>query len=580
MLLFGVNLFAQERDSLFANSLFYNSLYSDGSFVDSAYVANLIKETEEAKGNRKIGLLHKLLNGYYFSNPELTRELAQKALDLARIESNDSLFAFSLHYLGIAYLYLDQYRLSIDTYTKALNTPFAAKRDNFKSWSSMNIANSYYKIGEFDRAAEFYYQAAKLNDSIGNDAFAAKVYDNLGTLFMEIGNFEESIKNYELSLSLLDVEKDKRIISGLNTKLAIIEVKKGNLKAAEEHFQTALHNAIALNDSSKITEIYSEYANALFDKEMFTSALKYFEKGIAYCNKEVFVIEYFSFLHDIGKSYLYLGEIGKAERFLLAAKTGLEENSAVVQLNSLELSLSKLYARTGEWNKFNLHLKKSEEYKASELEAKELATINELKILHETEKKDQQLEAQKLHIANQERQLLLILGIAFALLAGLIISLFLRHKLQLANKVLFQKNLDITKRWNQLQQFYLLRKEHQENADDVSLFTKINSAMTEDQIYSNPELSIDILARAVSSNTKYVSQAINTNAEMNFSTYINTFRIEEAKRLLKDDKSGSWSMDAIAENCGFNNPTSFYQAFKKNTGMTPAAFKNTKIEAA
>lgn len=580
LLLFCDNSISQERDSLFSNSLFYNDLYDDGSLIDSNYVSDLINETEEAKGERKIGLLHKLLNGYYFKNPELSRSLAQKSLDLARNEPNDSLLAFSLHYLGIAYIYLDQHRLSIDTYAKALKTPFAQERDNYKSWCSMNIANSYLKLGQFDKAAENYYQAIKLNDSVGNDAFAAKIYDNLGNLFLELGDFEECLKNYNISLSLLNSEEDKRIISSIHTNLAVLEVKRQNYKKANSYFTTALENSISLNDSSIILENYSIYANALYNQEQYNTAREYFEKGLNYCLREYYEVDYYSFLHGLGKTNLYLGNLKKAEKLLLEANRGFEKNDAIAELSSLESSLSKLYAKTGNWEQFNYHLKKSEEYTSAELEEKELATIHELKILHETEKKDRQLENQKVLITSQKRQLLLIIIIAIVLLTGLIISLFLRHKLKTANKVLYQKNLDITKKWNQLQQFYLIRKEHQETADDVSLFTKINSTMTEDKIYSNPELSIDILAKTVNSNTKYVSQAINSSAEMNFSTYVNTFRIEEAKALLKGPETSSWSMDAIAENCGFNNPTSFYQAFKKNTGMTPAAFKNTKIEAA
>ena len=571
---------AQQRDSLFTNSLFYNSFYDDGSFIDSAYVAGLFRQADDATGEKRIGLLHKLLNGYYFSNPELSRELAQTALDYMVFENNDSLTAFSLHYLGLAYIYLDQNRLAIDTYSKALNTDYAHRKKDFRSWVSMNMANSYLALGEYDKAAEFYYRAQKLNESVGNKAFEAKIYDNLGALFLESGHFDEGLKNYNLALSLLDKEKDKRIISGVYTKLAVIEINRDNVDSSKIFFNLALSNAFALNDSSKITEIYSEYGNILFDHEMYYDALNSFLSGLRYCNPALFPIDYYTFLHGIGKSYLYLDDISIAKNFLLKAYSGLKNNMVIKELYELETSLSKLYAKTGEWKKFNYHLKKSEEYKSAGLEAKELATINELNILHETEKKDQQLAAQKLRIAEQEKELLLIIFIALALLAGLLVTLFLRNKLKIANRILYEKNLDITKRWNQLQHFYLIRKESQEKEEDVSLFTKINCTMTDDKIYTNPELTIDQLAKKVNSNTKYVSQAINENAEMNFSTYINTFRIEEAKQLLRDGESKNWSMDAVAEKCGFNNPTSFYQAFKKNTGMTPSAFKNINIDAA
>ena len=574
------NLPSQERDSLFTNSLFYNSLYDNGDFIDSAYVANLVQIAESSSGQSKIEALHKLLNGYYFSNPELTRDLALESLDVCHSLNNDSLLAFSLHYLGLAYIYLDQHRLSIDTYKKALQTPWAWQHQDFHSWASLNLANSYLSLGEFDEAAKYFYQAAALNDFIQNKAFEAKVHENLGSLFLKTGQFVESDKEYQAALALLDSEKDKRVISDIYSNLAVLEIRHGNQILSQEYFDMALGNARALNDSSKITEVFFAYGDALFNHEFYQKALNYFQKGLLYCNSQNYAIDYHTFLLGMGKSLLYLGQTAKAEDYLLQAKSGLENDKATAELYDLESSLSKLYARTGNWDKFNDHLKRSEYYKAAELEAKELSTIHELKVLHETEKKDRLLKAQKLRIANQQKQVFLMVVIALILLAGLIIALIFRHKLKIANQVLYQKNLDITQRWNQLQQFYTIREDSLEKTNDLSIFTKITTAMSEEKLYTNPELTIDLLARKVSSNTKYVSHAINENTQMNFSTYVNTFRIEEAKHLLKEQESQHWSMEAIAEQCGFNNPTSFYQAFKKNTGMTPATFKNTTVKAA
>ena len=577
---YAARLSSQERDSLFTNSLFYNSLYDNGDFIDSTYVANLVQTAETSSGQVKVEALHKLLNGYYFSNPELTRDLAIQSLDVCQSLNNDSLFAFSLHYLGLAYIYLDQHRLSIDTYQKALQTPWAWQHRDFQSWASLNLANSYFSLGEFDEAATYFYQAVALNDSIQNKAFEAKVHENLGSLFLKTGQFAESDKEYQSALALLDPEKDKRVISDIYSNRAVLEIRQHNQISSQKYFDVALKNAHALNDSSKITEVFFAYGDALFNHELYEKALIHFQKGLLYCNPKNYPIDYYNFLLGIGKSLLYLGQTAKAEESLLQAKSGLENHKATAELYNLESSLSKLYARTGNWDKFNNHLKRSEYYKAAELEAKELATIHELKVLHETEKKDRQLKAQKLRIANQQKQVFLMIVIALILLAGLIVALILRYKLKIANQVLYQKNLDITQQWNQLQQFYTIREGSLEKTNDMSIFTKITMAMSEEKLYVNPELTIDLLARKVNSNTKYVSHAINENAQMNFSTYVNTFRIEEAKHLLKEQESQYWSMEAIAEQCGFNNPTSFYQAFKKNTGMTPASFKNTTMKAA
>ena len=101
--------------------------------------------------------------------------------------------------------------------------------------------------------------------------------------------------------------------------------------------------------------------------------------------------------------------------------------------------------------------------------------------------------------------------------------------------------------------------------------------MVDKQAYTNSNITVDYLSKQLNSNTKYVSKAIKEETGMNFNTFINTFRIEEAKKILGDKVTSSWSLDAVAEKSGFNNTTSFFQAFKKNTGLTPSAFRNALL---
>ena len=55
-----------------------------------------------------------------------------------------------------------------------------------------------------------------------------------------------------------------------------------------------------------------------------------------------------------------------------------------------------------------------------------------------------------------------------------------------------------------------------------------------------------------------------------FNQWINSLRIEEAKRLMTEHPD--WSNDSIADACGFGSRSYFQTVFKENTGMTPAQF--------
>ena len=67
-----------------------------------------------------------------------------------------------------------------------------------------------------------------------------------------------------------------------------------------------------------------------------------------------------------------------------------------------------------------------------------------------------------------------------------------------------------------------------------------------------------------------LSQAINSATGSNFNNYVNTYRVEAAKKLLRE-KPG-FTIEAIGKECGFQSKSSFYAAFKKQTGTTPSKF--------
>jgi len=58
---------------------------------------------------------------------------------------------------------------------------------------------------------------------------------------------------------------------------------------------------------------------------------------------------------------------------------------------------------------------------------------------------------------------------------------------------------------------------------------------------------------------------------MSFPDFINSFRIEEAKKKLIEPNPAT--IFAISLDVGFNSKAAFYTAFKKNTQMTPTEFK-------
>ncbi len=112
-----------------------------------------------------------------------------------------------------------------------------------------------------------------------------------------------------------------------------------------------------------------------------------------------------------------------------------------------------------------------------------------------------------------------------------------------------------------------------EAGDDAELAAKIAAVMDEQKLFLTPGLKISDVALAVGSNRTYVSNAINNVAQMPFSDYVNSRRIEHAKALLSESGSDAESsISTVAQESGFASFPSFYRAFVKYVGMPPTAW--------
>ena len=89
--------------------------------------------------------------------------------------------------------------------------------------------------------------------------------------------------------------------------------------------------------------------------------------------------------------------------------------------------------------------------------------------------------------------------------------------------------------------------------------------------YLNNELRLQELAEMTNIPSHHLSQVINENLQTTFFDYINRYRVEEAKSLIKSDQKSS--LLEIAFKAGFNNKTSFTNAFRKFTTQNPVDYR-------
>ena len=100
---------------------------------------------------------------------------------------------------------------------------------------------------------------------------------------------------------------------------------------------------------------------------------------------------------------------------------------------------------------------------------------------------------------------------------------------------------------------------------------KLEQLMEEQELFKNPNITMPQVAKRLGMSSPKFSQLLNEKLHKSFTVYINEFRISLAKQYLTAQPKNK--VEDIAEQCGFNSSSTFYSAFKKHTGFTPAKFR-------
>jgi len=179
------------------------------------------------------------------------------------------------------------------------------------------------------------------------------------------------------------------------------------------------------------------------------------------------------------------------------------------------------------------------------------------------------------------RTFLLFLFCFFAALIIFILTDFYQYEVMLSTILASSVLIHVAGYWAIRESRIIARKEGlsrnlQLNIEKTAeLKAKILDMLQNEKLYQESELSAQDFCKVLNLNSQYFSQLINNEFKCSFTHLINSYRIEEAKKMIKGQNFNHLNLLGIALEVGFKTKNTFTRSFKKHTGMTPSEFRNS-----
>ncbi len=111
------------------------------------------------------------------------------------------------------------------------------------------------------------------------------------------------------------------------------------------------------------------------------------------------------------------------------------------------------------------------------------------------------------------------------------------------------------------------------------LNVRLTKLFENEKLHLTSDLKIwDVTAR-LGTNRTYLSNFINKNYAVNFSVFVNRYRVDEAKKLLSNMEGSLYSLEVVGEKCGFGSYNNFIRVFRELEQLTPGRYRDLQKAA-
>ena len=331
------------------------------------------------------------------------------------------------------------------------------------------------------------------------------------------------------------------------------------------------------------TELYSLYANILHAQGDDAGAERYYLMALDHIDETVVTAAVMTYL-SYGTYLSDRGEYAEAIPILRKGITLSERSNNTVHRYKLYQRISEAETALGHYREALGYFKNYHSEADSIFNVERERSINELRVKYEAERQENMLRRNEIDLIRQQRKLQLLLFLLLFLvgISAFIYALY-RRKDRMYKQIVKQQYEFLKKEKNAPRPVAVPEQgkpspDRDDHAGrDSELFAQIEYLMQTEGIYRQNDLTIERLAERLDTNRTYISRAINQQAGKTFSSYINSYRIDEAVRRLTDVDDDT-PLKALAQMLGYNHLQTFYTSFQSAIGMPPSKYREKLLK--
>lgn len=521
------------------------------------YSAQLLTQAQK-QGNKRTETYAYFYNGLskmFMGKGEEAQLILNKAHDLSTEINNDSICALVMNAKGI--------------------------------YQAVNKNNSFI-------AQQYFFRSLTLSKQAGYTNLQYRVRGNLLTLSHSVGDsiaLENASMVYDYGVKQKNYEQ-----MGMGAYyLATYYYKQNNYPQAENYLKIAIdtYKKYPCEDIAAVYSLYSKLMLSKGDtqkaeqlgKEAISLAQKYKQASME-VDASITYAEVLSKKHDYQQSN---------EMIMAAMKKAREIGTTNKDVDCYQI-IAQNYTELGQTTEAMKYLKMANQLLSEQADINMERLSHEQAVMHEMEEKEMETKIKQEQIASQ-RLFLVMLSIVVVVLLILLVHIIktYRHRNSLYKSIVLQNTQAIARQTELQKQIERLTKEAEKKANEPEkptdktasnidddkldmLYIKLCNLMENERLYTEPQLNRERMAEILGTNRTYLTKMIKEKTGMNYLQFVNSYRINEAIRILSDKEKASYPLKQIWSDLGFSSPSTFFKLFQQSVGITPSTYRKQFLE--